>query len=278
MEYYAFHKEFRIGGLQITPIHVKIEPLPLLIASHSHSNNSYEIHYTEKGHGSVTVDDHIYHVHPDTLYITGPGVVHAQRSDPSDPITEYCLYLSCRKISDREDFCTLFSDTLFWIGEDQGRIFPLLQDLIRENRQLHPDTREMSELLLKQIILLLTRIYRQHEVPVIKSAVFSSSQAGMMPVIEDAFLYHYKELTLPGLAAKLGLSVRQTQRLLKTGFGITFSQKLTLARMAAAVQLLKNSTLTITEISEQLGYSSLEHFSAAFRRQMGCSPRQYRRK
>ena len=285
MDVYHLSGEFRLGNLQISPVHIKIEHLPRVIAAHRHSNTSYEIHYTQKGHGTVTVDDRTYHVLPGTLYITGPGIEHAQKSDSSDPITEYCLYLNCRKTADSrhpsvpaDQSYALFADTHFWLGEDRERIFPLMKKLIEENRHIHPDTRDMSELLLKQILILLTRLYRQHDIPEAVHRAVSSSPARMMPVIEDAFLYHYDTLTLSGLSEILSLSIRQTQRILREGFGMTFSQKLTEARMAAGTQLLKETSLSITEIADRLGYSSIEHFSAAFHRQMGCSPRKYRQK
>ena len=47
--------------------------------------------------------------------------------------------------------------------------------------------------------------------------------------------------------------------------------------MAAAFQFLENTRLSITEIAERLGFSSIEHFSAAFHRYTGRSPRAYRR-
>ena len=47
--------------------------------------------------------------------------------------------------------------------------------------------------------------------------------------------------------------------------------------MAAASQLLAGTDLSVTEIAERSGYSSIEHFSAAFHRRMGCSPRAYRK-
>ena len=34
----------------------------------------------------------------------------------------------------------------------------------------------------------------------------------------------------------------------------------------------------VTDIGDRLGFSSIEHFSAAFRQAMGCSPRQYRQR
>ena len=98
-----------------------------------------------------------------------------------------------------------------------------------------------------------------------------------MPVVEDAFFYRYRTLTLEELAGILHLSVRQTQRLLRRSFGKTFSQKLNEARIAAAAQLLQDTGLSVTEIGERTGFSSIEHFSSSFRRFTGVSPTRYRR-
>ena len=279
METYEFSYSFELGQLLIAPVHVRIEQLPLAIAAHRHSNVSYEIHYTERGSGEVTIDGVTRGVGPDTLYITGPGIMHAQRSDSDNPITEYCLYLNCERVAQApSDPFSLFAQTHFWMGEDGGRIYPLLRRLIEEHRRPQPGVREMSEALLKQIIILLARMYRQDAGPATAAASAPAlTRAGFMPIIEDAFFYRYRTLTLTDLASLLNLSVRQTQRLLQSNFGKTFYQKLTVARMASASQFLINTDLSITEISDRLGFSSIEHFSSAFRRFMGCSPRQYRR-
>ena len=280
METYEFSHTFALGTLLISPVHVRIEELRPVIAAHRHSNTSYEIHYAARGRGTVTIDGQARDVTADTLYVTGPGVVHAQVSPKADPIMEYCLYLDCRRMARRaDDPFSLFADTAFWMGKDGGRVFPLLEGLIEENRHPQPDTREMSEALLRQIIVALTRMYRAHSAPrAAASPAPALTRAGFMPIIEDAFFYRYRDLTLTDLAGLLNLSARQTQRLLQQHFGKTFSQKLTEARMAAASQFLLTTDLSITAISERLGFSSIEHFSAAFRQAMGCSPRQYRQR
>lgn len=278
METYEFSGTFELGTLHVAPVHVRIEQLRPIIAAHRHSNISYEIHYTERGSGSVTIDGVTRNISADTLYITGPGIVHAQLADDSDPITEYCLYLNCQRTArSSDDPFALFADTPFWMGQDNGRIYPLLRQLAEENRNPRPGAREMSRTLLIQIIILLMRMYRQDTAPMPKS-VFAPAltRAGFMPIIEDAFFYRYRTLTLQELARLMNLSTRQIQRLLQENFGKTFSQKLTEARMAAASQFLVNTDLSITEISDRIGFSSIEHFSTAFRRFMGCSPRKYR--
>ena len=276
LETYTFHKTFRLGSLQITPVHVRIEQLRPVIAAHRHANTSYEIHYTAQGRGSVTVDGRAYDVGPDTVYITGPGVVHTQYTDPDSSITEYCLYLECRR-SGADDAFAAFADTHFWMDLDGGRIFPLLRQLIEENRAPQPDTAEMCELLIKQIIVQLSRAYRSNCTAPQDVPPQPLLPADFLPVMEDAFFYRYQTLTVHELAQMLHLSVRQTQRLLRAHFGKTFSQKLTEARMAAASQYLRSTALSVTQISEQLGYASMEYFSAAFRRSKGMSPSAFRK-
>ena len=276
-ETYGFSTHFEMGSLLVSPVHIRIEQLRPFIAAHTHSNVSYEIHYTYRGRGTVTIDDTTYEVNPGVLYITGPGIVHMQISNPDDPIIEYCLYLNCRRTSrPANDPLLLFTDTSFWIGMDDGSILSLLTRLIEDNRHSQDDTLLMSEALLRLIVLHLTRVYRRDMTTHAQRPPLLTRDS-FMPILEDAFFYRYKTLTLNELASLLGLSVRQTQRLLQTHFGKSFSQKLTDARMAAAFQFLENSRLSITEIAERLGFSSIEHFSAAFHRYTGRSPRAYRR-
>ena len=277
VETYEFSYGFDVGCLQVAPVHVRIEQLPAVIAAHRHSNISYEIHYTRLGSGEVTIDGRTCRVEPDTLYVTGPGIEHAQRTDPADPITEYCLYLNCELGAHApQDPFLRFAHTHFWMGQDEGQVYPLLEKLIAECRSPRPGVREMTEALLRQVIITLMRMYHREPVaqPVRAPAL---TRAGLMPVLEDAFFYRHRNLTLQDLADLLNLSPRQVQRVLRSSFGKTFSQKLADARMAAASQLLAGTDLSVTEIAERVGFSSIEHFSAAFHRLMGESPRQYRK-
>lgn len=278
MENHIFTHNFIMGGLQVSPVHVRVEQHPPVLAAHRHSNTSYEIHYALQGRGTVTVDGVTYPVGPDTLYVTARGIEHAQRCDVENPVVEYCLYLNCRKTPQSEESpLALFIETAFWMGKDGGEVFPLLQQLVEEMRRPQLDSVELLEAVLRQIVVRLTRLYRQGDLPLSADPRIPMSRAEMMFTLEEAFLFNYRSLTLPELAGVLNLSMRQTQRVLQVNFGMSFSQKLVAARMAAACQFLVGTDMSITDISERCGYSSIEHFSTAFRRRMGFSPREYRR-
>ncbi|MEN8801245.1 MAG: helix-turn-helix transcriptional regulator, partial [Thiogranum sp.] len=70
-------------------------------------------------------------------------------------------------------------------------------------------------------------------------------------------------------------SKRSLQRRL-TESGTRYSEILEQARFDAASELLKGTELKVTDVAHQLGYSDSAHFSRAFKRIAGVSPRVYR--
>jgi AraC-like DNA-binding protein len=73
----------------------------------------------------------------------------------------------------------------------------------------------------------------------------------------------------------MGTSVRTLQRALSTA-GVTYSKVVEHARLEAAAEMLINSKLRIIDIAYNLGYQDPSHFSRAFRRVSGRSPRDFR--
>ena len=77
------------------------------------------------------------------------------------------------------------------------------------------------------------------------------------------------------MAEITGLTVRSLQRRLASN-GVTYSKIVDQARYHAAIRLLKDSEIRITDIGIELGYANSAHFSRAFKRWAGVSPREYR--
>ncbi len=66
-------------------------------------------------------------------------------------------------------------------------------------------------------------------------------------------------------------------RLFKQAFGITPHQFLIKTRLKNAELLLKNSTLSISDICHRVGFESVSSFSTLFKRRFSKSPTEYRR-
>ena len=88
---------------------------------------------------------------------------------------------------------------------------------------------------------------------------------------------HIRFRSLPiDLAAEVaGVSTRTLQRHLMQQ-GITYTQLIDETRFRLARKMLHDKNFSITGIAFELGYSDGAHFSRAFRRMTGLSPRSYR--
>ena len=84
-------------------------------------------------------------------------------------------------------------------------------------------------------------------------------------------------VSLDSVAELLALGSRTLQRQLEQE-GLQFRDVVNRARLERAQQLLAERDLSITRIATELGYSAPSHFTRAFHRETGVSPRQYRRR
>ena len=62
----------------------------------------------------------------------------------------------------------------------------------------------------------------------------------------------------------------------KEGFGLTINQFITKTRLEKAKMLLRNTTLSATQISEECGYCDYNYFIRIFKKNIGKTPFEYR--
>lgn len=279
MKYRDLKITFSVENIDFTILSICLEKLVRPIPKHSHSKSSYELHYISYGYGTLIAQGQEYAITPGSLFMTGPGVAHEQISAPEDPMTEYCVYFQIHKETDTTTgMMNTFLEYPFWIGTAESSIHELMKQIFQE-LETHPAGYElMLPSLLQQLILLLTRHYKQEDALPVSGTTKSSNVNDLTYlIIEESFLYDYRDLTLDALAKQVKLGKRQTERLLKKHYNKTFQQKRTEARMSAACILLQDSKKGIAAIAEELGYSSPEHFTNAFKNIYNMTPTAFRK-
>jgi AraC family transcriptional regulator len=88
--------------------------------------------------------------------------------------------------------------------------------------------------------------------------------------------YLNRDLHLAELANLVQISPYYFSRLFKQSIGVTLHQYVTQCRIEKAKQLLKKQDLSITYISEQVGFHDQSHFSKIFSKIVGLTPKKYR--
>lgn len=274
---------FSIGKYMITILKFTYECQTWNTPSHSHSSNSYELHYIPLGRGTLISSQKSYALYPNVLYTTGPHIEHQQYPDADDPTYEYCIYLrieethakQCSRNTDQENIMELFLNYPFWYGTDQADLPVTLEQIRREIFNPKPAAGLMLEALFIQFMVKVLRNYKPTSKAAITSIPIPLIKAYIL--IEDSFLLEYDTITLEELSHRLGLSTRQTSRILFDRYGQNFTQKRTQARMAAAATFLKEGRLSVSEIATRLGYSCPNHFHAAFKKHYHMTATEYKK-
>ncbi len=84
-------------------------------------------------------------------------------------------------------------------------------------------------------------------------------------------------ITLEELANQYSYNPSYFSRVFKEKFGVTFLKYITGKRLDLAIKLLEETTITIDEISERVGFSDSNSLYHAFSRYLNTTPGQYRK-
>lgn len=112
-----------------------------------------------------------------------------------------------------------------------------------------------------------------------QSHASASRQADMMIRAKRFIMDNYSnpELTLGSVAGYVGLNEKYFSSRFTKETGSTFSNFLTEIRIHKAKELMDKTDLKMYEISQQVGYNNVEHFTRVFKKVCQISPGAYKR-
>ena len=85
------------------------------------------------------------------------------------------------------------------------------------------------------------------------------------------------EISVPELAAEMGISDRHLRRVIQEEFGVSPNKLLETQRLLTAKMLLTDTTMPVTEVAYASGFASLRRFNDAFKTNYRLNPSQFRR-
>lgn len=85
-----------------------------------------------------------------------------------------------------------------------------------------------------------------------------------------------KSIDYKQLSEQFNMTEHNLRRSFKTQSGVPIHTYVLLKKMSLACDLLRNSTMSIKEIANQLGYNDIYFFHRQFKQYQGIPPRQYR--
>ncbi len=240
-----------------------------------HMHSFYELHYITGGQGRLILEDAEYELSKGYLFLLAPKVHHAQLTDTNNCMEEYCFSFEIQPKKVKGDFTIgrFFIDSDFYICADRRGM-----DLAFAELELELKNRELGYMiaiqsLLERILLLTVRnfLYPASEMQVLRTVPDDRRSL----LMDEAFLYTYKTLTLEGLAEILNLSPRHTERLIYEKYGTSFTKLRMQSRLNAATNMIENKGKRLSEIAEECGFSNYNHFFKEFKKEYGMPPSEY---
>lgn len=234
--------------------------------------NRFLIHYIYSGKGTFEINGCTYHLESGQGFLISPGDIATYKADDKSPWTYAWVefdgrlskkYLEQVGLSSKQPVFSCKKEDL--IQTSFSRIF----DACKMNRSNN--------------LLVLSSLY--HFLAMINEASHPDTylQNGSKPkdfYIQQALVFieknHSRNLCISEMAEYLSLNRNYMSKLFKESVGLTPQSYLINYRMEKAKELMKNSFLTIGEISALVGYNDQLMFSRMFKKIFGMSPKNYR--
>lgn len=163
-------------------------------------------------------------------------------------------------------------------GEDLASAERLCQRMANENA----NRRFCSlEIIRANLLLLITTVCRRYERELLELASLQAQRRSRREALARVMRYvrdHLgQRIALANAAAAADLSPNYLAHLIKKETGKTFTDLVTERRMEKAQELLRHTTLRISEVAEAVGFDDEAYFSRRFRQCFNIAPRDYRR-
>ncbi|MBR2930083.1 MAG: helix-turn-helix domain-containing protein [Clostridia bacterium] len=161
----------------------------------------------------------------------------------------------------------------------QPNLLEYLKLAIREAECAAPGSEIYCRSLLTCFILELTRLFIGANTTFGDNELAIDGGLAERAYLIDEFFYNNlgESITEEDLALAMNLSKRHVSRIVRRLYNKSFRQILIDCRLERAARLLIDTELSVSEISELVGYSSLSGFYSAFTKRFGCGCSEYRR-
>ncbi|MNZ18727.1 HTH-type transcriptional regulator YesS [compost metagenome] len=262
------------------------------VLGYPHWHKEIEIIYVTQGSLDLGINDKVIRMKQGEVQFINGGEVHYFLASPDSEriVIQFDLSLFqdvAALINDdrslRDIFTEMEQSSWNWPEETVTALLPLLQSISKEDFERKEGYAYMIKAKLYEMLVFILREVPRSSAsyrPQISENTWTPTKE-ILSKLERIFEYvecHYQEsITLKDVADYMGFSPYYFTKFFKKNTGMTFVTFLNEYRLNKAKWILLNENHSVTEVSEEAGFSSVKTFHHFFKEATGTSPLKYRR-
>ena len=257
------------SSLDISEIYTKFYQEKGTNYNFSGEKHSYwELTYVDKGELLTTIDGVSYHLKQGDLIFYAPMQFHTQST--FEKISSSYLTINFKMNFNHAD---LLCNKIFSLQRDSYFIVTrLIEELSNDNLY----SNDLSLCYLKQLIIQMLRLDNSH---FHSKPTTHMQQTYENELLNDILLYIddniYEKISVSTLCDHFCISTSMLHSLFRKNMNNTAKNYINELKLSKSKELIRNSTHTLSEISEMLGFSSIHYFSKKFKSYFNISPTEY---
>jgi len=235
-----------------------------------HTHNHMELFYIVGGKGQFLIQDQLYPVNANNLVIINPNITHTEDSLNAQPLEYIVLGIEGIELAVGENsnghFCIL--DHF-----ESLEVSTCLRNILREMEMKSPGYEDICQAFMEILII---RLMRSTGLSVPAEPQVSTANRQCTAVRRYIDLHFKEPLTLDFLAEEAHMNKYYLSHTFKREYGVSPINYMITRRLEESKYLLAETDLSMSQIAQLLGFSSLSYFSQVFRRTQSVSPMEYR--
>ena len=235
-----------------------------------HTHNHTELFFIVSGKGQFLIQDQVFPVGINNLVIINPNVLHTEDSLNAQPLEYIVLGIEGIELANDENSNGQFS---ILDHMESVEISGCLRNILREMEQKNTGYEDVCQAYMEILII---RLMRSTTLSVPSEPQISSGNRQCAAVRRYIDLHFKEPLTLEQLAEESHMNKYYLSHAFKREYGTSPINYMISRRIEESKYLLAETDLSMTQIAQLLGFSSLSYFSQVFRRTQSVSPLEYR--
>ena len=258
---------------------------------HPHWHDFMELILLKKGSQQVMLRNTRFQMKEGELLVVMPGELHSYEFDGKEALEFWCLTYDSRifqnaffdpdEISLVYSCFTNYQAPRFYVCDPhevkKAKIQPLMENILLEKTKKNPGFNIAIKTDLAKITLWLLRYLNRNNLSELEAGniALHTKMSKVFDIIQKQF---QTNILTAEMADMMAMSRSHFCSLFKKITGCGFRKYLQSQRIIEAVKLLLSTENNVSQVAALVGYDDVNFFIRAFRKQIGMSPLQYKKK